>query len=47
MVCRETGWERETVDLGVLQCTVYAVLSICCTRCMLYSVYAVLGVDSG
>jgi len=25
---------------------VYAVLGVCCTRCMLYSVYAVLGVNS-
>jgi len=53
----ETGWERETVDLGMMQyavyavpgvCStqVYAVLGVCCTPCMLYSVYAGLGVNS-
>jgi len=42
----ETGWEQKTVDLGMMQYAVYAVLSECCTRCMLYSVYAVLGVNS-
>jgi len=26
--------------------SVYAVFGVCCTRCMLYSVYAVLGVNS-
>jgi hypothetical protein len=31
----DTGWERETVDLGIMQYTVYAVLSVCCTRYML------------
>jgi len=51
IVCRETGWERETVDVGMIQyavyaVSVYAVLSVCCTRCMLYSVYALLGVNS-
>jgi len=45
MVCRETGWEQETVDLGMMQYAVYAVVSGWCTRCMLYSVYAVLGVN--
>jgi len=51
----ETGWERETVDLGMMQVrgvcstrcmqySVYGVLDVCCTRWMLYSVYAVLGV---
>jgi len=44
MVCRETSWERETVDVAMMQCAVYAVLSVCCTQCMLYLVYAVLGV---
>jgi len=39
----ETGWERETVDLGMMQCVVYVVLSVCSTRCMLYSVNAVHG----
>jgi hypothetical protein len=40
----ETGSERHTVDLGMMQCTVYAVLSECFTRCILYSVYAEFGV---
>jgi len=40
----ETGWERETVDLGMMRFAVYKVLSECCTRCMLYSVYGVLRV---
>jgi len=40
----ETGWEREAVDLGMMEYMVYAVLSECCTWCMLYSVYAILGV---
>ena len=34
----DTGCEREKVDLGMMQCAVYAVLSVCRTRCMLYSV---------
>ena len=34
----ETGCERGIVDLGMMQYAVYAVLSECCTRCMLYSV---------
>ena len=42
----DTGWERDTVNLGMMQYAVYAVLSVCFTRCMLYSVYAVLGVNS-
>jgi len=41
IVCRETGWEWETVDLGMMQCAMYAVLSVCCTRCMLYSVLTI------
>jgi len=32
------AWEREIVDLGMMQYAVYVVLSVCCTRCMLYSV---------
>jgi hypothetical protein len=36
-VYRETGWERETVSIGMMQKAVYAVHSVCCTRCMLYS----------
>jgi hypothetical protein len=38
IVCRETGWERETVDVGMMQSAVHAGLSVCCTRCMLFSV---------
>jgi len=38
MVHRETGWERETVDLGMMPYSEYTVLGVCCTRCMLYSV---------
>jgi hypothetical protein len=34
----ETGWERDMVTLGRMQCTGYAELSECCTQCMLYSV---------
>jgi len=34
----QTGWEQETVNLGIMQYAVYAVLSGCCTRSMLYSV---------
>jgi len=34
----QTGWERETVNHGIMQYAVYAILSACCTRCMLYSV---------
>jgi hypothetical protein len=30
---RETGWEWETVDLGMMLYLVYAVLGACCTRC--------------
>jgi hypothetical protein len=44
MVRRETGWEQETVDLGMLPHSVYAVLGECCTRCMQYSVNAVFSV---
>jgi hypothetical protein len=33
-----------TDNLGCKLYSVYAVLSVYCTRCMLYSVYAVLGV---
>jgi len=29
----ETGWEWVTVDVGMIQSVVYAVLSICCTWC--------------
>jgi len=39
-----TGWERETVDVGMRQYAVYAVISVCCTRCTLDTVYSVLGV---
>jgi hypothetical protein len=42
---KETGWEWETVGLGMMQYAVSAVCSECCTRCVLYSVYAVLGVN--
>jgi len=35
----ETAWERETVDLRMMQYAVYAELSVYCTRCMLYSVW--------
>jgi len=34
----ETGWERETVNLTLMLYSVYAVLGVCCTRCMLYLV---------
>jgi len=44
MVSCETGWERETVDIEMMQYAVYAVLSECGTRCMLYSVHAIFGV---
>jgi len=40
----ETGWERETVDLGMMQCVVYTVCRECSTQSMLNSVYTVLGV---
>jgi len=30
--------KRETVDLGLIPYLVYAVLGVCCTQCMLYSV---------
>jgi len=40
------GWQRETVDFGMMQYSVYAVLGVCSTQCMQYSVYAVLGVCS-
>ena len=34
MVCREMrDWERETVDLGMMQYSVYDVLGVCSTRC--------------
>jgi hypothetical protein len=33
-----TGWEWETVVLGMIQYSVYAVLGVCSTWCMLYSV---------
>ena len=39
-----TGWERETVYLGMMQYAVYVVLIVCCTQRILYSVYAVLSV---
>ena len=42
----EAGLERETVHLGMMQYSVYAVLSVCGTWCMQYSMYAVLGVCS-
>jgi hypothetical protein len=38
MVCREIGWEWETVDLGIMESAVYVVLSPPSTQCMLYSV---------
>jgi hypothetical protein len=31
-VCQETGWTRETVDLGMRQYAVYAVLGLCGTQ---------------
>jgi hypothetical protein len=46
MAWQETGWEWETVNVEMIQYAVHAVLSVCCTRCMLYSVYALLGVNS-
>jgi len=48
MVRREmrAGWWRETVDLGKMQYSVYAVLGVCRTQCMQYSVYAELSVCS-
>ena len=50
MVCRETGWEREIVDVGMMQYTVYEILSVCYTRCMLILseyLYLVLTLDHG
>jgi len=38
--------EGKTNNLGSILYSVYAVLSVCCTWCMLYLVYAVLGVNS-
>jgi len=38
MVCGETGWERGTVDVALMQYAEYAVPSVFCTPCMLYSV---------
>jgi len=40
------GWRRETVDHGMMQYSVCAVLGVCSTRCMQYSVYAAPGVNS-
>jgi hypothetical protein len=42
----DTGWENEAVDPGMIQYSVHAVLSVCHTRCMLNSKYAVLTVNS-
>jgi len=42
----ETGWEGETVDLRMMQYSVYAILGVCRTRCMQCSVYAVITVNS-
>jgi len=39
-------WRRKTVDVGLMQYAVYAVLSVYSTRWMQYSVYALLGVNS-
>jgi hypothetical protein len=36
--------EGRTDYLGWILYSVYAVLGVCCTRCMLYSAYAVLSV---
>jgi hypothetical protein len=33
IVCRETGWKRERVDLGMMQCAVSVVLRVYCTQC--------------
>ena len=47
MVCREMrrlAMSGKTVDLGMMRYTVYAVLRVWFTRCMLYSV---LTVDHG
>jgi len=41
---RETGCERQTVHLGVMQYLVYTVLRTCFICSMLYSLCAVLGV---
>jgi len=38
--------EGKTDNLGWMLYSVHAVLSACCTWCMLYWVYAVLGVNS-
>jgi len=35
-----------TVDLRKMPYSVYTVHGVCCTRCMLYSVNAVLGINS-
>jgi len=40
----KTGWEGETFDLGIIQYVVNAVINVCCTWCMLYSIYTELGV---
>jgi len=37
----QTDWEPETVNHGMMQYVVYAVLGVCCTPCMLYSVSTV------
>jgi len=47
MVCREMrDWQGAGDSRSWVDDVVYAVLSVCCTRCMLYSMYAVLGVNS-
>jgi len=43
MVCREM---RDWLGAGDSQCWDDAVCGVCSTQCMLYSVYAVLGVNS-
>jgi hypothetical protein len=30
-----TGWERDTVNLGMMQYSLYAALGVCCTLCQL------------
>jgi len=42
----ETGWEREKLDVRMMQYAVFTVLSVCFAWSLPYSVYAVLGVNS-
>ena len=42
MVCREM---RDWLGAGDSQSWDDAVCGVCCTQCMLYSVYAILGVN--